>query len=173
MLKEIKKYGDPVLRKNAEKVEVVTDEIRTILLDMAETMYEAPGVGLAAPQIGINLRLVVIDTDGVLRKIINPAILEYSLETESCEEGCLSVPGIYEKVRRAKKIKVKYLNEKGEEVIEEVEDLLARAFQHEIDHLDGLLFVDKLSPIGKKLASQKLMRLKKETLKNMKKGDLK
>lgn len=172
MLKEIKKYGDPVLRKNAEKVEVVTDEIRTILLDMAETMYEAPGVGLAAPQIGINLRLVVIDTDGVLRKIINPAILEYSLETESCEEGCLSVPGIYEKVRRAKKIKVKYLNEKGEEVIEEVEDL-ARAFQHEIDHLDGLLFVDKLSPIGKKLASQKLMRLKKETLKNMKKGDLK
>ena len=152
MLKEIKKYGDPVLRKNAEKVEVVTDEIRTILLDMAETMYEAPGVGLAAPQIGINLRLVVIDTDGVLRKIINPVILEYSLETESCEEGCLSVPGIYEKVRRAKKIKVKYLNEKGEEVIEEVEDLLARAFQHEIDHLDGLLFVDKLSPIGKKLA---------------------
>ena len=83
------------------------------------------------------------------------------------------MPGIYEKVRRAKKIKVKYLNEKGEEVIEEVEDLLARAFQHEIDHLDGLLFVDKLSPIGKKLASQKLMRLKKETLKNMKKGDLK
>lgn len=171
MLREIKKYGDPVLKKSAEKVETVDDDIRTILSDMAETMYEAPGVGLAAPQIGIGKRLVVIDVDGILRKIVNPVILEYSQDIENSEEGCLSVPGVYEKVKRAKKITVKYKNENGEEVIEEAEGLLARAFQHELDHLDGVLFVDKLSPIGKKLASQKLMRLKKDTLKKLKKGD--
>lgn len=103
MLREIKKYGDPVLKKSAEKVEIIDDEIRTILSDMAETMYEAPGVGLAGPQIGIGKRLVVIDVDGVLRKIINPVILEYSQDLENSEEGCLSVPGVYEKVKRAKK----------------------------------------------------------------------
>jgi len=171
VLREIKKYGDPVLKKSAEKVEVIDDEIKTILSDMAETMYEAPGVGLAAPQIGIAKRLVVIDVDGVLRKIVNPAILEFSQETENSEEGCLSVPGVYEKVKRAKKITVKYKNENGEEIVEEAEGLLARAFQHELDHLDGVLFVERLSPIGKKLASQKLMRLKKDTLKKIKKGE--
>ncbi len=168
MIREIKHYGDPVLRKVSEKVEIVDDEIVEILNDMAETMYAAPGVGLAGPQIGVNKRLIVIDTDGVLIKAVNPEIIESSQEIETAEEGCLSIPGVYEKVKRAKVVKVKYLNDKGEEIINEAEALLARAFQHEIDHLEGNLFVDKISPVAKKLSSQKLARLKKDTIKKMK-----
>jgi len=164
MVLEIKTYGDNVLRKVSEEVKEVNDEILTILNDMVQTMYDAPGVGLAAPQIGINKRMFVIDTDGILKKIINPVFLDFSKETADDEEGCLSVPGIYKKVKRAKKVKIKYLNEKGEEIIEEAEGLYARALQHEYDHLEGVLFVDKLSPISKKLVANKLERLKKETL---------
>lgn len=169
MIKEIRIYGDSGLRKVSEKIDIVDEKIETLLNDMAETMYAAPGVGLAAPQIGINQRAIVIDTDGVLIKAVNPEIIESSRELENAEEGCLSVPGVYEKVKRAKTVKVKYLNEKGEEVIMEADALLARAFQHEIDHLDGNLFVDKISAVAKKLSSNKLARLKKDTMKKMKK----
>lgn len=169
MIKEIKIYGDSGLRKVSEKIDIVDEKIETLLNDMAETMYAAPGVGLAAPQIGVNKRAIVIDTDGVLIKAVNPEIIESSKEVENAEEGCLSVPGVYEKVKRAKVVKVKYINEKGEEVIMEASALLARAFQHEIDHLDGNLFVDKISAVAKKLSSNKLARLKKETMKKMKK----
>ena len=169
LIKEIRIYGDSGLRKVSEKIDIVDEKIETLLNDMAETMYAAPGVGLAAPQIGINQRAIVIDTDGVLIKAVNPEIIESSRELENAEEGCLSVPGVYEKVKRAKTVKVKYLNEKGEEVIMEADALLARAFQHEIVHLNGILFVKKVSPVAKKLSSNKLARLKKDTMKKMKK----
>jgi len=167
MVLDIKTYGDPVLRKTAEEVMEINEEIIELINNMVQTMYDAPGVGLAAPQIGINKRIFVIDTDGVLKKIINPVFLENSKETEEAEEGCLSVPGIYRKVKRAKKVKIKYLNEKGEEIIQEAQGLYARALQHENDHLDGVLFVDKLSNISKKLTAKKLERLKKETIEKM------
>lgn len=167
MILEIKTYGDPVLRKESEEVKEINEDILKLINDMAETMYDAPGVGLAAPQIGVNKRIFVIDTDGVLKKVINPVFLENSNETEDEEEGCLSVPGIYKKVKRPKKVKVKYLNEKGEEVIEEAEGLYARALQHENDHLNGVMFVDKISNISKKLTAKKLEKLKKETIEKM------
>ncbi|BDU50281.1 peptide deformylase [Haliovirga abyssi] len=165
MILEIKKYGDPVLRKKSIEVEKIDENLKQLLKDMIETMYDAPGVGLAAPQIGINKKVVIIDTDGKLRKIINPVILERFGEEEIAEEGCLSIPNIYEKVKRPSKVKVKYLNEDGLEVTEEADGLLARAFQHEIDHLDGVLFVDKVSNIRKRLISNKLAKLKREALK--------
>lgn len=167
MILEIKTYGDPVLRKESEEVKEINEDILKLINDMAETMYDAPGVGLAAPQIGVNKRIFVIDTDGVLKKVINPVFLENSNETEDEEEGCLSVPGIYKKVKRPKKVKLKYLNEKGEEVIEEAEGLYARALQHENDHLNGVMFVDKISNISKKLTAKKLEKLKKETIEKM------
>lgn len=142
-LRNIRKYGDDLLRKKSRKVENINDRIVTLLDDMAETMYDADGVGLAAPQVGILKRVVVIDVgDGIL-KLINPEIIS----TEGSyidEEGCLSVPGEQGKVERPYKVKVKALNEKGEEIIVEGEELLARALCHEIDHLEGILFVDKI-----------------------------
>ena len=108
--------------------------------------------------------MFVLDTgDGKIRKIINPEFIEISKEEVENEEGCLSIPGIYKKVRRAERVKLKYLNEKGEEIIEEGTELLGRAFQHEYDHLKGELFVDKISPVAKRLVSSKLSKLKKET----------
>lgn len=170
MILEIIKYGNPILKAKSTKVEEINDEILELIDNMVETMYAAPGVGLAAPQIGINKRLFVIDVGGTLKKVINPIFLEYSEEEEVSEEGCLSVPNIYERVKRPIAVKVKYTNEKGEEIEEEAEELYARALQHETDHLDGILFVEKVSPLTKKLINKKLMKLKKETLKKLKKG---
>lgn len=170
MILKITKYGNPVLRKKAEKVEEINEEILELLNSMAETMYDAPGVGLAGPQVGELKRLAVIDTEGVLKKVINPEILEFSDEMDIAEEGCLSIPGIYGNVERPNKVKVKYLNEKGEEIIEELEGMPARAFQHETNHLDGILFVDKVSTLKKRLIAKKLMKLKKQTIKDLKKG---
>ena len=168
MILKIRKYGDPVLKNISEKIEKIDDELLKLIDDMAETMYDAPGVGLAAPQVGINRRVVIIDIEGTLKKIINPEFLECKSKLEIGEEGCLSIPGIYEKVKRAEKVKIKYMNEKGEEVIEEAEGLLARAFQHEVDHLEGTLFVEKLAPVRKRMVSKKLQKMKKETLKDLK-----
>ncbi|AJD30323.1 MULTISPECIES: peptide deformylase [Clostridium] len=142
-IRNIRKYGDELLRKKSRKVEKIDDRILTLLEDMAETMYSAEGVGLAAPQVGILKRVVVIDVGEGLIKLINPEIIE----TEGSQkdvEGCLSVPGEQGEVERPYKVKVKALNEKGEEIVLEGEELLARAFCHEIDHLDGVLFVDKV-----------------------------
>lgn len=169
MIMDIKKYGDPILRKKAEEVKEINDEIRNILDDMVETMHKAEGVGLAAPQVGLNLRMFVLDiADGRIRKVINPEFLEKSDKIVENEEGCLSIPGIYKKVKRPETVKIKYLNENGEEVIEDTDGLLARALQHESDHLDGELFVDKISPVAKRMVSSKLLKLKKTTLKNVK-----
>ena len=127
----------------------VTDEIRQLVSDMAETMYAAPGIGLAATQVNFHQRIVVIDISedkSGLMAFINPEILEKSGE-QICEEGCLSVPGIYEKVTRAAKVRVRALNAKGEPFELEAEGLLAVCIQHEIDHLDGKVFVEYLSAL--------------------------
>lgn len=161
MIYEIKVYGDEVLRKKSVDVEKITVEILEILKNMVETMHSVKGIGLAAPQVGFNMRMFVLDIgDGKVRKVINPKI-EYFGDLVECEEGCLSVPGIYKPVKRYEKVKVTYLNEKGETVIEEGSDLLGRAFQHEYDHLDGILYVDKVSPVAKRLISKKLKFLEK------------
>lgn len=167
MVYEVKKYGTEVLREVATEVDVIDDEIREILDNMVETMYETKGVGLAAPQVGISKRMFVCDKgDGVVRKVINPVVTPVGDELAECEEGCLSVPGIYKKVKRPAAIEIKYLNENGEEVHESIDDFLAIIMQHENDHLDGILFVDKVSPIAKRMIAKKLQSLKKETAKN-------
>ncbi|NFV14144.1 peptide deformylase [Clostridium sp. FAM 1755] len=142
-IRNIRKYGDDLLRKKSRKIEKIDDRILTLLEDMEETMYSADGVGLAAPQVGILKRAVVIDVGEGLIKLINPEIIETE-GNETDVEGCLSVPGEQGEVERPYKVKVKALNEKGEEIVLEGEGLLARAFCHEIDHLDGILFVDKV-----------------------------
>lgn len=167
MVYDIKIYGNDSLRTVAEPVEAITPEILEILDNMVETMHEANGVGLAAPQVGIAKRIVVIDVgDGVIRKIINPELIELSDVIENEDEGCLSVPGVYKPVKRSVTVKIKYTNEKGEEVVEEGTGLLGRAFQHEYDHLEAILFVDKISPVAKRMVSKKLQLLKKESGKN-------
>jgi peptide deformylase len=142
-LRTIRKHGDELLRKRSKEVDAINERILTLLNDMEETMYDADGVGLAAPQVGILKRVVVIDIgEGILR-LINPEII--STEGSYVDvEGCLSVPGEQGEVERPYKVKVKALNEKGEEIIVEGEELLARALCHEIDHLEGVLFIDKV-----------------------------
>ncbi|AND85098.1 peptide deformylase [Clostridium tyrobutyricum] len=143
-LRNIRKYGDEILRKKSRKVDNINDRITTLLSDMEETLYNANGVGLAAPQVGVLKRVIVIDIGEGIIKLINPEIIE----TEGSyidEEGCLSIPGKQGKVERPYKVKVKALNEKGEEIIVEGEELLARALCHEIDHLDGILYIDKVT----------------------------
>ena len=145
MIYEIRTYGDPVLRNKNKDVEKIDDNIKKILNEMVDTMKDIGGIGLAAPQVGINLRMFIVEAEeGLIKKVINPEFLEYSKSSIDHEEGCLSVPGIYKKVKRPESVKVRYLNENGESVEEELDDLWARAFQHENDHLNGVLFVDRL-----------------------------
>ncbi|SDP26927.1 peptide deformylase [Clostridium gasigenes] len=142
-IRNIRENGDDVLRKKSKNVEEINSRIITLLKDMAETMYEADGVGLAAVQVGILKRIFVIDAydDEGLRVFINPEILE-TKGSQLGEEGCLSVPGQLEDIERANYVKVKALNERGEQFILEAEELLARAILHEYDHLEGILFID-------------------------------
>ncbi|EQF23730.1 peptide deformylase [Clostridioides difficile CD160] len=142
-LRQIVQIGEPVLRKKSKKVEKIDEKIIQLLDDMAETMYDADGVGLAAPQVGILKRVVVIDIGEELIELINPEIIETSGE-QIDEEGCLSVVGEGGDVRRPNYVKVRALNRNGETIELEGEELLARAFCHEIDHLDGILFVDRI-----------------------------
>ncbi|MDD6795084.1 MAG: peptide deformylase [Clostridiaceae bacterium] len=144
-IRNIRIDGDEILRKKCRKVEKIDDRLLTLIQDMVETMYDADGVGLAAPQVGILKRLFVIDVyDGEgIRVFINPEILETKGKQDG-EEGCLSVPGVSEEVVRPNYVKVKATNEKGEEFILEGEELLARAICHENDHLNGVLFTDYL-----------------------------
>ena len=154
----ILRYPDPRLHKKAAPVAEVNDSIRKLIADMAETMYEAPGVGLAATQVDVHRRVVVIDVSedktGLLA-LVNPEILERSGEQE-CEEGCLSVPGIYEKVIRAEKIRFRALDRDGQPFEMEAEGLLAVCVQHEIDHLDGKVFVEYLSALKQNRIKAKL-----------------
>ncbi len=135
--------GAPILKGTAKPVDHITKHTKKLLDDMAETMYAAEGVGLAAPQINQSLKIVVLDDGNGLIELINPEILSHSDETEMGVEGCLSVPGYYGSVSRYKKIKVRALNRHGKTVIYEPEGFLARIFQHEIDHLYGTLFIEK------------------------------
>ena len=141
-IRVIRTEEDPVLRKISKPVKEVTPKIITLIDDMLDTMYEAMGVGLAAPQVGILKRIVVIDVGEGPIVLINPEILETSGE-QTGDEGCLSVPGMAGQVTRPNYVKVKAMDEEMNEVIYERTELLARAFCHELDHLDGILFIDK------------------------------
>ena len=145
----ILRYPDPRLHTRAAPVLKVDDSIRKLVADMAETMYEAPGIGLAATQVNVHQRVVVIDVsedNSALLALVNPEIISRSGE-QVCEEGCLSVPGIYDKVTRAEQVRVRALNQKGETFELDAEGLLAVCIQHELDHLDGKVFVEYLSQL--------------------------
>lgn len=141
-LRNIVKAGDDVLRKKCRAVDKIDDRILSILDDMVDTLYDSGGVGLAAPQVGILRRMVVIDIGEGLLELINPEIIETD-GTQTDSEGCLSIPGKCGEVTRPDYVKVKALNRQGEEVVYEGRELLARAFCHELDHLDGILYIDK------------------------------
>lgn len=146
----IVKKGDSVLRKRAKEVSEVTPQVQKLIKNMAETMYKANGVGLAAPQVGFSKRVIVVDIgdENGLIALINPVIVE-KCGTQNGPEGCLSCPEEYGDVLRAKDIVVQALNENGEAVELKATDFLARAIQHEIDHLDGILFVDKATNLAR------------------------
>ena len=162
-------YGQPVLRKVAQDIAPDYPNLKELIANMFETMDNAEGVGLAAPQIGLPIRVVVINLDvlsdelpefkGFRKAYINPHILETSGELEDMEEGCLSLPGIHENVKRAGKIHVTYLDEDLQPHDEMVEGYLARVMQHEFDHLDGKMFIDRISPLRKQLVKNKLKAL--------------
>ncbi len=166
MIRTILTYPNPELKKKSAPVTIITDKIRELARDMAETMYDAPGVGLAAPQIGVHQRVIVIDVSPKdeppnLIVAINPEIVHAEGDSYE-EEGCLSVPRYAANVRRHAKVVVKALDLEGEEVTFQVDGLLAIAFQHEIDHLDGTLFVDHLSPLKKDIFRKKYRHMVEE-----------
>lgn len=164
----ILRYPDPRLHKVAKPVQVVDDRIRTLVRDMAETMYEAPGVGLAATQVDVHERVVVIDVSedsNDLRVLINPEIIWKSEETQVYEEGCLSVPGVYDEVQRSAQIRVRTLNERGESIEFDAEGLLAVCVQHELDHLLGKVFVEYLSSLKQNRIKTRLRKQEREALK--------
>jgi peptide deformylase len=162
MIQKILTYPDPELKKKSVPVTVINDKLVELVRDMAETMYDAPGVGLAAPQIGVHQRVIVIDVAGKdeapdLIVAINPLIVHADGESYE-EEGCLSVPKYSANVRRHARVVVRYLNLQGEEITRKADELLAIAFQHEIDHLDGILFVDHISPLKRDIFRRKYRR---------------
>src|SRR3989338_8784817 len=163
---KILQYPDERLHKVAKPVKHINEATRKLVRDMAETMYTAPGVGLAATQVDVHERIIVVDaseTHDQLKVFINPEIISSSGE-EECEEGCLSVPGIYEKVRRAEKVTVRALNEKGEPIMLEADGFLAVCIQHEIDHLRGRVFVEYLSRLKQIRIRAKLKKRLRETM---------
>jgi peptide deformylase len=165
MIREIVKYPDPILQRPTEAVTEFNDELRELVDDMFESMYAAHGIGLAAPQIGVSKRLTVIDLSFQKNPeekivLINPQII-HKEGKQSEEEGCLSLPEIREKVSRAAKVRVRAQNVKGEWFEIDGEELLARAFQHEIDHLDGVLFIFRVSALKRDLLLRKIRKMQK------------
>ncbi len=160
---KIRWYGDPVLRKKSVAVKKVTDEHRALLSSMAQLMYADQGIGLAAPQVGVNLNMIVVDIGGGLYKLINPAIRRREGDY-SIEEGCLSVPGVCIKVPRSRKILVEALDERGKEIEVEAEELFACVIQHEMDHLRGKLIIDYAGFLDKVKYKQKLQELRKKSI---------
>ena len=163
MIRNILTWPDPELKKKSAPVVVINDKIRELVKDMVETMYDAPGVGLAAPQLGIHQRVIIIDISGKeeppkLIVAINPVIVHAEGDSYE-EEGCLSVIKYAANVRRHASVVVKALNLEGEEKTYRAEELLAVAFQHEVDHLDGILFIDHLSPLKREIFKRKQRRL--------------
>lgn len=163
MVYKVRIYGDPALRENTEIVAAFNKNLNDLVDSMIETMYEDNGIGLAAPQIGIFKKIAVIDLSfgeevGNVMTLINPEILKTEGEC-SLEEGCLSVPGIYEEVLRSDNIRVRYQDFDGNELEKDVDGLLARIIQHESDHLEGVLFVDRLSTVKRNLLAKTLRAL--------------
>lgn len=157
---------DSRLKKVSEPVEKVDDSIRKLLDDMLETMYAAPGIGLAAPQVGVAKRVIVVDAakegaPGEPLKLINPELLEVAEDDATYEEGCLSLPEQYAEVVRPAGARIRYLDTRGEEQILEADGLLATCIQHEIDHLDGILFVDHVSALKRNMILRKLTKMKR------------
>jgi peptide deformylase len=165
-IRPIVKYGDPVLHGPARPVERVDDAIRALFDDMVETMWAAPGIGLAAPQIGVPLRVIVVDLSvgedpSQIIRLVNPELLEREGEQRH-EEGCLSIPGYAGSPVRPARVRVRGTDAEGRERVYTATELLARAFCHEIDHVDGLLFVDRLSPLRRDLLKRKLRKRARE-----------
>jgi len=157
---EIKKYGEEVLRAKAKKIEEITEDVQNLARSMVETMHSAPGVGLSAPQAGKSIRLITVDlsageNEEDLFVLVNPEIGEQDGEI-ILEEGCLSIPDVHEKVARPSRVTLRAKDLNGKEKVIEAHDLLARVFCHEIDHLNGVLFIDHLSPLKNKLIKNKL-----------------
>ena len=158
---------DPILRKKSEMLEKVDDELRALLDDMLETMYDAPGIGLAAVQIGILKRLIVLDISKDKEKknplfLINPEIISLSKKTSVHEEGCLSLPGYFAEIERPAECQIKFIDYNGKEKKLKANGLLATCIQHEVDHLNGVLFIDYLSKLKKDMIVKKLTKQKKE-----------
>ena len=163
---EIRMMGDPVLRQEARPVDEVNDDLRRLAQDMFDTMYEADGVGLAAPQVGILKRLIVVDPreqDVSPVALVNPRVVDTGSESERAEEGCLSIPGLREVVERSGSVTVDALDLDGEPLRIEAEGLHARVLLHEIDHLDGVLFLDRVSPLKRKMLLKKWDKMKPES----------
>ena len=162
------KLPDPILREKSSPVETVDAEVRAFLNDMLETMYAAPGIGLAAPQVGVLRRMVVIDTvrdDDAPKNpmlLINPEIVSMGEVMRTHEEGCLSIPEIYAEVERPALVRVRFVDIEGVQREEDFSDLLATVVQHEIDHLDGVLFVDHLSRLKRDLLVKKFLKAQRE-----------
>jgi peptide deformylase len=160
-LRDILVVPDPILKKVSARVDVVDDELRALMDDMLETMYAAPGIGLAAIQVGVAKRVIVMDLarqdePPAPQFFVNPEILWASEETAPYEEGCLSVPEIYDEVERPARVKIRYQTYNGETVEEDAEGLYAVCIQHEMDHLDGVLFIDHLSRLKREQAVKKV-----------------
>ena len=167
MLRKILTEPDPILRKKCEPLETVDIDTKKLMDDMLETMYAAPGIGLAAVQVGILKRLVVIDiSKGEEKKkpifLINPQIMHQSKETSVYEEGCLSLPGQFAEIERPAECTIKYIDYNGKEKDLKADGLLATCIQHEVDHLNGILFIDYLSKLKKDMIIKKLVKQKKE-----------
>jgi len=170
MILPIYAYGQPVLKKKAENIDSNFEGLTKLMEDMWETMYHASGVGLAAPQIGLSIRLFIADTiqvmeeekkaGGIKKVFINAEIIEETGDMWSYEEGCLSIPNIRGEVERTKIVKIKYLDENFTEQIEIFDGINARVIQHEYDHIEGILFTEKLKPLKKKLIQGKLKNIK-------------
>ena len=159
---DIRVLGDPVLRKPTKAVGEITDDLRTLIADMFETMYAAEGIGLAAPQVGRSERLAIVDVEGRKFTLINPEILSTGVPPAKAEEGCLSIPDIYGAVERPSVVTIRFMDETGDIREETGTELLGRCFQHEIDHLDGKLFIDYLSPLKRRSALSKWEKAKDE-----------
>lgn len=166
-IRDIVMLGDQVLREEAPEVEAFDDDLRSLVRDMFETMYHADGIGLAANQVGVRARVLVIDlrredeADARLA-LVNPRVVWASGELDKQSEGCLSIPGIEEVVERPWAVRVEGFDPEGREVTVEVDDLYSRALQHEIDHLDGVLFLDRVSPLKRRMAMKKWKKLRAE-----------
>lgn len=164
-LRDIRIMGDPVLRQKAEPLEGIDADTRQLIQDMFDTMYQSDGVGLAAPQVGVSQRVIVVDPREQEVKpfgLINPVILEFGPDVERGEEGCLSIPGLKDIVERPSSIVMEGLDADGHTLRLEAEGLLARVLQHEVDHLDGILFIDRVSPLKRKMLLKRWQKVKPE-----------